>query len=245
MSLCVCIALRRPQIRSPGAGVKTAKATSTTRADRRPARAPGVIARERAPAEHARAAEDREQRGGQQQVAAEDRQAGRREHAERADADEAGRDRQRRLRRMKASDERGRRRPRRTGRARAGSRRAGAARCRHVVEAGDALEVLRAPSRCRRANAAGRRRGSGRAAIQITGAAAALAGSGGASRFTGDVDDREAATPRVGGGPARPSRTSTGAAPSAAPRRGSRRARARRTGCRSTRARRSSAPGRG
>ena len=67
------------------------QADERQRPEPRPSPPPRVPARELGPAEGARAAEDGEDRGGSEQVAPEDRQARRREHAEGDERDHAGR----------------------------------------------------------------------------------------------------------------------------------------------------------
>ena len=243
MSLCVCIALRRSADPVGLRGGEDREGDEHHGADDRPAGAPGWSCGSVAPAEHARAGEDREQRGGEQQVAAEDRQARRREHAERADADESRRDRQRRLAAHEGEDEEAA-----GGRAeQAGLAQDLAEPSRHgqghVVEAGDALEVLRVAlgvdERVQRVAGEDQvvdhpdhgRRGGVRDQARVA--------------FPGGVDDREA--PRLGSEEAGEAEQDEHEARvlAARPRRGSRPARARRTGCRSRRAHRSSAPGRG
>ena len=128
MSRWIAMVERSESMRCTCRGVKAASATSTSAADDLPAPAPRVLARELRPAERARAAGDRQQRGGQQQVAPEDRQAGRGEHAEGHERDDPGRDRQAHAVAQQPEAEQPAGQRRRTAPARARSRRAGAAR---------------------------------------------------------------------------------------------------------------------
>ena len=142
ISSCVPIEARRSEIRSACAGVKATKAASTTppitAQRRRHAWSRGSCSQPSAPAPQKTASSA----AGQQQVAAEDRQAGGGEHAEGGDRDEPGRDRQRGAPAHEGQDE---------DAARRGAEQAGLAQDlaepardgqRHGAEAGLALQHL-------------------------------------------------------------------------------------------------------
>ncbi len=128
-------------------GMKTSEADEGDGPEPGPSSAPRMPARELRPAEGARSAEDREDGGRPEQVATEDRQAGRGEDAEGDDRDHPGHGAQSDAR----SQERERQHPAARGAEEHGLSEDLAQPARHgardLVEAGDALQALRGVAR--------------------------------------------------------------------------------------------------